>query len=80
MAADDQDGPGDAPSGESEDLPPARDNSAPRPIPEHKGGSWASENVPLIFLALIILVLMVVGLKSNGNVTCPGGASSCGYP
>ncbi|MFD7938324.1 hypothetical protein ACFV4T_27975 [Streptomyces sp. NPDC059755] len=65
------------------DAEPVRDDASPQPSapkPPREQGSWASENVPLIILALIVLVLGLVGLTSNDNVTCPGEATSCGSP
>lgn len=62
---------------------PARDNASPRPSapkPSRERGSWAADNVPWIILALVVLVLGIAGMTSNDNVTCPGGATSCGSP
>ncbi|GGW65805.1 hypothetical protein GCM10010381_58680 [Streptomyces xantholiticus] len=80
MAADGQDGPVDDPSSENEGRPSVPEDIASRPRSRPDQGSWASDNVPVILLALIVLVLMIAGGMSNDNVTCPGGASSCGYP
>lgn len=51
----------------------ARGN-APKPT-QSRGGT-----APLIILALIVLALVIAGAASNDDVTCPGGASSCGAP
>ncbi|MER5402907.1 hypothetical protein [Streptomyces sp. NPDC002599] len=77
---------GDAMVTEGHDGPgaePERDTASPQPsAPKHprEHGSWAADNVPGIILALIVLVLMLAGAVSNDNVTCPGGATSCGAP
>lgn len=62
---------------------PARDHASPPPSapkPPREQGSWAADNIPLIILAIIVVVLGIAGLTSNDDVTCPGGATSCGAP
>jgi hypothetical protein len=65
------------------DAEPAVDHASPpasTPKPRRDQGSWAADNVPLIVLALVVVVLAIAGGMSNDNVTCPGGATSCGVP
>ncbi|MER5856285.1 MULTISPECIES: hypothetical protein [unclassified Streptomyces] len=64
---------------EGHDEPDA-EPAADTPKARFEQGSWAADNVPLIVLALIVVVLGIAGGMSNDNVTCPGGASSCGVP
>jgi hypothetical protein len=89
MVSDDQDGQGNDLSTDSEAGPESPSAQAARVVPEstaerprlqYHEGSWASEHVPLILLVVIVLVLVFAGMMSSDTVTCPGGASSCGYP